>query len=676
MQKWTKITVFEESRKYETKVQFKKNSAGAYSAALKNGWMKEISWFKKPIPWRLKWTREAVFAESKKYDELKAFIQKGKGAYTVARVKGWLEEMTWLKRAQITRGFWKNKDNVLQECHKYNTMKDFRAFSYAAYNSAKENGWLEEMTWLEKDKQMPPGYWQSKNNVFTESHKYISTIDFMRGSIGAYNSARRNGWLDEMKWLIRRHKKRGFWDVKENVFAEAIKYKYKSDFARLGSSAYTSALKHHWLEEMHWFQHKSVVRAPKGPIHCIYVYEDETNKFAYVGATNDIKRRDIEHRREHTDPVFKHFNSIGVEIPQCKILMERLTIEERQREERKHSLYYRDVLNYKLLNDPNRTGESVGSIGSLAWKWTKTNVIKEAEKYETPKEFLENAAGAYDAALKYKMMNEETFPWFYSKKRPQGWWNIKEHVFLESKKYKTWNEFFWNCPAAYNAAKKLKCEDEMTWLTRDQAPQGYYQKEQNVIEESRKYTSRKAFHDGCHAAYDYAKKNNLWEKMPWITMSVKENGFWTKERVFNKSKQYVTRSQFKSQASTAYGKAVKYKWIDEMTWLVSETVPRGFWQDKDNVMKEGHKYNSRNEFRWGNPSAYRAAIDNRWIDEMTWLKRPRNYNQKWTKEVVLKKSKNYTTRGEFKKELPSAYKVALYNGWLEEMVWLSSIRKK
>ena len=70
------------------------------------------------------------------------------------------------------------------------------------------------------------------------------------------------------------------------------------------------------------------------------------------------------------------------------------------------------------------------------------------------------------------------------------------------------------------------------------------------------------------------------------------------------------------------------------------------------------------------------VIDNGWIEEMTWLKRPRNYNQKWTREKVFEVSKKFSTRGGFKKEYKSAYNVARINGWLDEMTWLTSIRKK
>lgn len=113
-----------------------------------------------------------------------------------------------------------------------------------------------------------------------------------------------------------------------------------------------------------------------------------------------------------------------------------------------------------------------------------------------------------------------------------------------------------------------------------------------------------------------------------------------------------------------------------MEWAVSDAKPQGFWQNKQNVIAESHKYSSRSEFRWGTPSAYRSAIDNGWIDEMKWLKRPQNYNLKWTRENVFIESHKYDSRGAFKKGCPSAYRVANVNGWMVEMIWLNIKNKK
>lgn len=675
--KWTKETVFEESKKYSSRSEFKKKKSGAFRIAYMNGWLDEMIWLVRPTAKPIKWTKEAVFEESRKYFIVTEFMNNAVTAYTIAKNNNWLTEMDWLAPSKRKpSGYWKIKENVINESKNYKSVTEFQRKNSRAFDSAKLNGWLDEMDWLAKTNRKPVGFWKEKNNVFEESQKYNNRSEFCEGCYLAYITAKNNGWLKEMTWLKKtRNSPKGYWEDKEKVFKEARKYKYKSEFRHKAPSAYKSALLHHWLGEME-FETKVSKGDPRGPIHIIYVYIDEVNKYAYIGATNDMKRRDGEHKNQKKDPVYKYFYGKGLKIPAYKILLDGLTIVERQREERVQSLYYRDVLHYTLINNINLTGENVGSVGSLIKKWTKKAVLREAEKYKTPTEFFTKSAGAYDAALKYKMMNNETFPWFYSKRMPPRWWSVKEHVFEESKNYKSWNEFFLKSPAAHFSARKHKWENEMTWLLRDQVPQGYWQNEENVIEESKKYSTRTDFFKGCHAAYDYAAKNNLWEKMPWIKTKVKEHGYWTKERVFEEGGKYSTKMEFKRGAPTAYSLATKNNWINEMEWAASDAKPQGFWQNKQNVIAESHKYSSRSEFRWGTPSAYRSAIDNGWIDEMKWLKRPQNYNLKWTRENVFIESHKYDSRGAFKKGCPSAYRVANVNGWMVEMIWLNIKNKK
>lgn len=675
--KWTKETVFKESKNYSSRAEFKKKKPGAFRIAYMNGWLDEMVWLVRPVPKPTKWTKEAVFEESRKYLTVTEFMNNAITAYIVAKNNNWLTEMTWLAPSKRKpSGYWKVKKNVIEESKKYKSVTEFRRKNSTAFDSAKNNGWLDEMDWLSKTHRKPAGYWKNRTNVFEESHKYDYRVDFCEGCYLAYITAKNNGWLDEMKWLKKtRSNEKGYWKNKENVFREARKYKYKSDFRSGASSAYEQARKNGWLKDMTWFQSKGFGQTYNGSGHIIYVYTDEENMYAYVGATNDIERRDYEHRTQN-DAVYRHFAERGKDIPKYKVLMKGLTVIERQREERIQSLYYRDVLHYTLINNINLTGENVGSLGSLIKKWTKKAVLHEAEKYKTPTEFFTQSAGAYDAALKYKMMNKETFPWFYSKRMPPRWWNVKEHVIEESKKYETLDDFSWKSPAAHFSARKHKWIDEMSWLKRSQYPQGYWKKEENVIDESKKYSTRTDFFKGCHAAYDFAMKHNLWEKMPWIKTKVREHGYWTKERVFEEGAKYSTKMEFRKSAPTAYSIATKNNWIDDMIWFVSDVKPQGFWQNKQNVIDESRKYSSRSGFRWGNPSAYRSALDNGWIDEMTWFKRPQNYNLKWTRENVFAESHNYDSRGAFKKGCPTAYRVANTNGWLDEMTWLNKKNKK
>ena len=188
--KWTKETVFEESKKYISRSSFKYGNGTAYSVARKNKWLDEMTWLKKAKP-KLKWTKEVVFEESKKYYNRGQFQVNCGVGYNVALNNGWLDEMTWLEKGIKLK--W-TKEAVFEESKKYHTRNSFRKGS-SAYRVALNNGWLDEMTWLKPDVK-----W-TKEKVFIEAQKYSYIVDFKNNVPYAYRVARENKWLDEMTWL-------------------------------------------------------------------------------------------------------------------------------------------------------------------------------------------------------------------------------------------------------------------------------------------------------------------------------------------------------------------------------------------------------------------------------------------------------------------------------------------
>lgn len=56
------------------------------------------------------------------------------------------------------------------------------------------------MPWI-VEKKKPDGWWNDKARVMEEGHKYTSRTAFAKGSYSAWKSAKKNGWLDEMTWM-------------------------------------------------------------------------------------------------------------------------------------------------------------------------------------------------------------------------------------------------------------------------------------------------------------------------------------------------------------------------------------------------------------------------------------------------------------------------------------------
>lgn len=199
---------------------------------------------------RGKWNKKTVFAEAKKYKTRNEFCKGSNGAYAVARRKGWLSEMDWFN-GRKPNGYW-NKENVFEEALKYKTKSEFKKGCGCAYHSARKNGWLKEMDWFEEVLK-PNGYWNIYENCYAEAKKYKTRSEFKKGSIGAYEVALKHDWMDNYTWMVDGNilaiLKRTKWN-KKTVFEEAKKYKTRTEFQKGSCGAYSVALKNKWLDEI------------------------------------------------------------------------------------------------------------------------------------------------------------------------------------------------------------------------------------------------------------------------------------------------------------------------------------------------------------------------------------------------------------------------------------------
>lgn len=100
--------------------------------------------------------------------------------------------------------------------------------------------------------------------------------------------------------------------------------------------------------------------------------------------------------------------------------------------------------------------------------------------------------------------------------------------------------------------------------------------------------------------------------------------------------------------------------------MKQERAPKKTWT-KEEIQEEANKYPNRSKFASGNRSAYKKAQREGWLDEvcgsMNSPLKPKGY---WTKERIFEIAKTYKSRADFLKKEPSAYRVALSHGWTRE----------
>ena len=176
-------------------------------------------------------------------------------------------------------GYW-TKERCYQEANKYTTRNEFLKGSASAYRIAQRNGWLDEVCANLSYVVKPPRYW-TKERCASHANKYQHRNDFFLHVPTAYRSAQRNGWLDDIcAHMVYQVLPRNYW-TKERVQKEANKYTSRTKFLNAAKSAYGAAQSNGWLDEV--CQHMTVV--DHGWLHCLYViYNKRINK-AYVGQT-------------------------------------------------------------------------------------------------------------------------------------------------------------------------------------------------------------------------------------------------------------------------------------------------------------------------------------------------------------------------------------------------------
>lgn len=326
--------------------------------------------------------------------------------------------------------------------------------------------------------------------------------------------------------------------------------------------------------------------------HLIYGYFDEDNKFCYIGLTKRLKRRHRDHQRElrnnpgKYDSVMTYFKGINKQLPDPVVLESGLTPKEAQEKEEYYIEYYKSN-GYSIINIAK-----AGSLGSPEPYWTYEKCLEESKKYKKLSEFEKYSVGAYTSALK------------------NGW--LSDCTWLERR-------FEWSYDTCF--------------------------------EEAKKYTTRKEFHNNARGAHRVAMKNGWMDDYTWFKKLNSGHGFWnSEENCMNEAKKYKSKSQFINGSPGAYASALRHGWVDNYTW----SEKRDKWNE-ETCLEEARKYQSLKDFYENFSGAYKIASKNGWLDSYTWLKR----RFEWTDETALDEAKKYNSKSEFIKEKPGAYEYAM-----------------
>ncbi|KYN80443.1 hypothetical protein ATY36_20355 [Vibrio cidicii] len=144
------------------------------------------------------WDYERIQLEARKYKTRIDFKRGASSAYRIACKKGWIDEVTNHMPKKVIWSF----ENVKNEALKYQTRKEFEKGNNSAYVVACRNGWADEVcSHMVRQKPMSTKRW-TKELILDVARRYESKSLFRKENKGAYASACRNQWINEVYAII------------------------------------------------------------------------------------------------------------------------------------------------------------------------------------------------------------------------------------------------------------------------------------------------------------------------------------------------------------------------------------------------------------------------------------------------------------------------------------------
>ena len=507
--------------------------------------------------------------------------------------------------------------------------------------------------------------------------------------------------------------------TKEKCYIEAKKYRTRSEFQKANGSAYQSSLKNSWLEDYTWFINKKkpngyydyqICLEIAGKCTCLAEMEKEN-----VTAYSVAKKRGW--TKDYTWFISTHEakSRSMTKWTKEKCFEEALKYKSRGELKRECPAVYKKARELGWLKDY--------TWFSVLWekKWNYETCLTESRKYSSRGEFSEKSPGAWAVSKKNGWIEE--YKWLLPRKLSNGYWT-KEACFELAKKCSCVSEMIRISGSAYNTARKNGWIKDYSWFemplltSLDKESRTYsiyvYEDSDNKVcyvglsknWKKRHYAHKriikgksdsvKKYFDGIGVEIplpiileeglnpeESQLMEDFWKneyiRNGWHTLnrgvtgqnkSSLGGGFikWDYNSCYREAMNYKTIADFQRANPSAQRAARENGWQKSFFWFEKPSAPNKIW-DYNTCKEEAKKYSSRSEFSKKSPAAWRNAKKNGWIEEYFWLIPKKHFDGFWTKESCYTEARKYSYLKEFRMNSAVAYGVACKNGWLKEYTW-------
>jgi len=190
---WTLDKCKKDAKKYATKSDWAKNSAGAHSVAYKNEWVTECCNHMEVL-WKKKWTLDACKADASIFRTKNEWQKNSRNGYSAAYKNNWLTACcVHMEEGRKPNGYW-SLARCQQDARRFKTKLAWHTNSPSGYATARVKGWIADCCSHMSISRVPNGYWTLERCiVVAKSFKTKKT--WRLSSASSYAVAKNKGWL-------------------------------------------------------------------------------------------------------------------------------------------------------------------------------------------------------------------------------------------------------------------------------------------------------------------------------------------------------------------------------------------------------------------------------------------------------------------------------------------------
>lgn len=142
---------------------------------------------------KIKWTKETIIDDAKKYSTIKEWRLGSSSAYVVACRMKWNEEESAHMSRQKKKNFFWTDLKLKEEATKYQSTGEWSLSNPASYAAAKR----KRLVPPEMKRDLMHGKW-TKSNIKSAAETFRTRGEFRSELPSAYSIAASKGWLDEL----------------------------------------------------------------------------------------------------------------------------------------------------------------------------------------------------------------------------------------------------------------------------------------------------------------------------------------------------------------------------------------------------------------------------------------------------------------------------------------------